>query len=148
MSRAESVTDMSPQGLADAIADLTRDLPQRKTKPDDSWQRVLALQLLNTALDQPAAPESPTDADHDAASAAWSFRASFVANIERVIRRQPALFHALVTAFDLERRGWTDPTPFAETMFGTMLRVALDDVWKERYGEMHPPAASDEGGQP
>src|SRR5262252_5868192 len=96
--------DMTPRGIADAIDDLAKALPRSPSKPDDSWQRVLAFQVLNAALGDMGRARTPTELDPDGESAAWALRAVLVANLHRVLRHQPALFHALITAFDLRRR--------------------------------------------
>jgi hypothetical protein len=100
---------MTPTGLAAAIGELVKDLPQPK-KPNDSWQRVLTLQLLDTLL----SAEDDEPALYAAREAFWD--ALWKGGLE-VIWARPALGRALIHAFGADSPNPTSPTPEEQTAF-------------------------------
>lgn len=135
--------DMTPQGLSEAIGQLVADLPGRGRKPNDAWQKVLTLQLLNAAL--------ANETDADGSDAAWALGVTLQVAIRSVLRRQPALREALATAFAIDGPDTepdTERTALAASLLGSIIIVSIDAVEKEPTDGAPPTARVTTPGPP
>jgi len=114
------MADMTPQGLADAIEGLVRDLPKRERAPSQSWQKVLAAQALEAVFDYTTPMGSVIHAAVEQALA-------------HVLVETPALLGAIDTAFPhCDYRQYDDEaddpmrTAFGNSFQGQLLRHAAD----------------------
>ena len=121
---------MTPQGLSDAIEALVADLPARREKVSESWQRVLTIQVLNRVLDYQS--EYLPDRGSPALRALCGIaNRSVMQAVKQLLREEPALRQALAVAFDHAEGCQGPQTDFCSTGIGGIVDYATHETWHE-----------------